>query len=320
VGLDQKEEGDVIKKYLGWTVLFGVLVWFGWTCYAERDVLAGQVLSINTSVLLVSLLVLLTVFFLQAIIWRSLLCEFGYRLSFSETIQTLYISSLGRYVPGRIWQFSSAVYLLHALGVPPETAGAVSILSQSITIAVGVVVSLPILTLWLASSEITLLFAIGIFGAAILLISVAFLPVIWLPVVNRILQFTGRTEIVFPFPLRRLWKYGLLYLIVWVGLGFAFYLLVYSVYPLDQKTFPLITGSFAFAYIVGYLLIFTPGGLGAREGALVVALTLFLPVSVATLVSILSRFWMISVELTSAGVALWLRSRKQLPHLPNTKQ
>ena len=51
------------------------------------------------------------------------------------------------------------------------------------------------------------------------------------------------------------------------------------------------------------MTLITPGGLGVREGILSLLLTACLPPATATLVALLSRFWIIGVEIILAGVA-----------------
>lgn len=308
--LGQKEGNIVFKKTLEGALYFGILIWFLVLVYGERDVISSQLRSIQVNIFLVSIFLLGCVFLFQAWIWRALLAEFGSSLSFSQTIQTLFISSMGRYIPGRIWQFSSAVYLLHEFGVSPETAVTVSILSQFITIFAGLVASLPVLSLWLDMVGMTSLGFLAVAIICMISIGIAVYPCWWIRVTNRVLRWFGRREISYSYASRRLGRYFLFYLIVWAALGFAFYVLVEAVYPVQLRVFPLILASFAFAYIAGYIAIFTPGGLGVREGALVLALSLFLPPTVATMAAILSRFWMILVEFLAAALGLLLRMQK----------
>jgi uncharacterized membrane protein YbhN (UPF0104 family) len=58
-----------------------------------------------------------------------------------------------------------------------------------------------------------------------------------------------------------------------------------------------LTGAFAFSLTIGFLAVFVPGGLGVREGILVLLLSLYFPLPVATLISIFSRLYISVVEL-----------------------
>ena len=56
------------------------------------------------------------------------------------------------------------------------------------------------------------------------------------------------------------------------------------------------------AYAAGFLALLTPAGLGVREGVLVVALAPVLPAGPALVVALVSRVWMMLVELAGAAV------------------
>jgi uncharacterized membrane protein YbhN (UPF0104 family) len=63
-------------------------------------------------------------------------------------------------------------------------------------------------------------------------------------------------------------------------------------------------GVYSAAYVAGYLVLFAPGGLVIREGAMaaLLAATAGVPLSVGGAVAILARFWATATELL--GVAI----------------
>ena len=68
------------------------------------------------------------------------------------------------------------------------------------------------------------------------------------------------------------------------------------------------------------MTLITPGGLGVREGILSLLLTSCLPPATATLVALLSRLWVICVEIILAGVALgcYFRQKRIIPIIQET--
>ncbi|PKQ29561.1 MAG: hypothetical protein CVT60_04775 [Actinobacteria bacterium HGW-Actinobacteria-10] len=54
---------------------------------------------------------------------------------------------------------------------------------------------------------------------------------------------------------------------------------------------------------MGLLVLFAPGGIGAREGAFLIALTGPLGAPMAALVSVVARLWSTIVELVLSAVA-----------------
>jgi hypothetical protein len=96
------------------------------------------------------------------------------------------------------------------------------------------------------------------------------------------------------------------YAVYWAVTGLAFAALVASMYPLAAADVPLVVAAYAAAYAAGFLALLTPAGLGVREGVLVVALAPVLPAGPALVVALLSRLWMMLVELAGAAVAHWV--------------
>lgn len=116
---------------------------------------------------------------------------------------------------------------------------------------------------------------------------------------------------------------GALYLVAWALFGLGGYFMFASV---PQETAPSalsvlrVSGAFTLAWAVGYIVIILPGGLGAREGALVWALSSRVPLGTAVTVAILSRLCQGGVDVGFAA-GCWVsgrvnRSRKKLESGP----
>ena len=101
--------------------------------------------------------------------------------------------------------------------------------------------------------------------------------------------------------------YVLFYSASWLLFGLAFLIFVKSMAPASFHLYPTLTGAFAFSLNVGFLAVFTPGGIGVREGVLVLLLSSLFPLPVSTLISLLSRLWMTAGELLCFLVAVPLK-------------
>ncbi|MEX2466375.1 MAG: lysylphosphatidylglycerol synthase domain-containing protein [Gemmatimonadota bacterium] len=94
-----------------------------------------------------------------------------------------------------------------------------------------------------------------------------------------------------------------LYLLNWAVYAVAFVLLAWS-FGLDGP--PWAMGSaFAAAYMLGYVMIFAPAGLGPREGFLIAFLTPHVGPGAAGMIAIAARLWTTAVEVVPAA-AFWL--------------
>ena len=93
----------------------------------------------------------------------------------------------------------------------------------------------------------------------------------------------------------------------WLLYGLAFWLLAQGMIPNDVPDLPVAVGSFAAGYIVGLLALFAPGGLGVREGVLVVLLAPAIGAGPALVLSIGSRILMSVTEVLAALAGLAIR-------------
>lgn len=100
------------------------------------------------------------------------------------------------------------------------------------------------------------------------------------------------------------------HVLLWLCLGTAFFLFVQSLTPVPWAHAGILIACYAFAWLCGFLRFLTPGGLGVREGLLSRLLAHYLPASQATLVALLCRLWMLSVEIVLAGVAFFLEKHR----------
>jgi hypothetical protein len=96
---------------------------------------------------------------------------------------------------------------------------------------------------------------------------------------------------------------GVGYAVYWVLTGLAFAALVRAMFPLPASDLPLAIAGYSASYAVGFLSLLTPGGIGVREGVLVLALAPVMPAGPALVVALVSRLWMMLFELLGAVAA-----------------
>ena len=109
----------------------------------------------------------------------------------------------------------------------------------------------------------------------------------------------------------QIWVLLLRYLVVWLAMGLSFAALARAVTPYPLDVVPYLVASWAAAYVIGYLSLLTPSGLGVREGILALLLTEVFAAPLPTVIAIVARLWMVLAELLGAGVALVLWRRRK---------
>ncbi len=235
-------------------------------------------------------------------LWMHLLDSFGYRLSFRRLFIIWWISAMGRYLPGKVWQLVGLAVMGEKEGVPAEVTTSASVLTQVLAILSGFLISIPVI-LSQQRDSIYLLSAV-IIGLGIL---------VYPPIFRKWINFIGRRirgiEINVHLDFWNLLKFLALYLVLWIsyGLGFGFF-----VKGISRSAFYFnFISIYAFSYIVGLLTIFVPGGFGVREGLMAAFLKRQFGTAVASTISIAARLWVTLVEVFFFTIALAMTARRK---------
>jgi hypothetical protein len=105
---------------------------------------------------------------------------------------------------------------------------------------------------------------------------------------------------------------------VWFFHGLSFSFLALSLGDFSFRWFVYCLGIMPAAYLVGYLVWFSPGGWGIREGVMVILLKEFMPNYLAITVSLLSRLLFTIFEIVFFVIALKIKfSERKNPKITN---
>ena len=250
--------------------------------------------------------------FLFSSTWSLIVRGFGHRLRLPVAFKISYISNLGRYLPGKIWQLFGIIYFAREHGLSPEKATASFIISQIFMSAS----SFLILAIAVQIEPLIIVDQIRILGEKFaylftaLMIIISFSIIIWpnriLSVCNYILKKLSRPELTFVMDKKVAPVVFAGYCVAWIFYGGAFWLLIQSLAPQANLSLISAIGIFAGAYQIGYLALFAPGGFGPREWMMSQMLMPFLP-GIAPIIAILSRLWTIVIEIAAMGLSLTVK-------------
>lgn len=239
-------------------------------------------------------------------VWKLLLARVGVRIPFPALARVWFLSALGRYIPGKIWQFVGAAHLGAAAGLAPVVA----------------VTSLAVHTgLFLVGAVLAAVYflpaAVGDLGGIDLSLLRWLSPLLLLTVhpavIGRGLGLLHRMARRPVTAWEGSWADGVLLLalalVAWALNGFALYLFLAGLVPLAPSAAGAMVGINALAFLVGLAVFFAPAGLGAKEGALAALLTVVgLPAAVAALLAVAARLWSVVAEVAPALVLLRTRA------------
>jgi uncharacterized membrane protein YbhN (UPF0104 family) len=270
--------------------------------------------EIHWGYLISSVIAGVVVLFVLSSVWLKIIAGFGHKLSMAKAFRIFYLSNLGRYVPGKVWQLLGILYLTKKEGIPPEQAGASFIFSQMI----GIPASLLVFVLAAQIEPGLLVDQVAILGdkSAYLMtaamVAVSLIMVLWpqkvIAIGNAALRKLKRPQAVFALDKKVALTIFLSYSVSWIMYGTAFWLFTRAVTDGAGCSLVAAVGAYIAAYQIGYLAMFAPGGFGPRELLLGVMLAPFLG-PIAPAIAIGARLWSIIIESLAALLALAVKNR-----------
>jgi len=260
--------------------------------------------------LIAASLLLLAGYCASAAIWGLVVRELGGpRLTVGDAVRIFLVANLGRYVPGKVWQIAGLTALAKGRGIPAGTALSAAVLGQGIALVAAAAVGMGAL---LGGPDAVRRW--GLVGATAVALFIALLavPTVFSAVSGAWLRLT-RTDAPEGLGLRHGLRWLALYGANWILYAFSFWVLARSL-GLEGALMP-VASAFAAAYVLGYLMVFAPAGLGPREGFLIAFLTPHLGAAPSAVLAVAARLWTTLVELVPAGV-LWLGWVRERPSAP----
>ena len=249
---------------------------------------------------------------LSSKVMHRLIKAFGARIGFWKFAYIFWLANMGRYAPGKIIQVVGMLVMLKREGISRRVAISAMVVFQGMLLLVGGMVATVLMgpgflkKISPAIPEWTVI----PFVAVGLILS---FPTILERLINLGLKALGRDpygreQVEYKLSIRD-WLIAIMALVIlWVGFAASFASLIKAITPLTLQDFPYAGGTFLAAYIVGWLVLITPGGLGVREGIIALLLSAILPGGVAGVVSIVSRPWTLIIDaLLLAIIALVYR-------------
>jgi hypothetical protein len=217
--------------------------------------------------------------------WRAILIDLGSPLAVSAGMRVYFVGQLGKYLPGSIWTPVVQMELGRDYQIPRRASAAAAAISMFMVLGVGLLVALLVLPLLGIG-------AFGQYGWALAVLPVLLL-LLYPPLLNRLVRLLLRLARREPMP-KDLTLAGIVRsagwaLLMWLCYGVQVWVLARSIGVGGPGLLVRVTGAFAGAWAIGFLLVVAPAGLGAREAALILLLSPMMAASQATVIAVVSR-------------------------------
>jgi uncharacterized membrane protein YbhN (UPF0104 family) len=231
-------------------------------------------------------------------IWRVLLAGLGSPLPVRPAARVLFVGQLGKYLPGSVWPVLAQMELGAAHKVPRHRSASASVLTMLLSLLTGLLAALATLPFVARSTQYRWVFL------AVPVLLICLHPRVLNPMLSRLLRLARRPPLEQPLTGRVLAAALAWALLSWVLFGLQIWLLATRLGAPYGKTALLAVGGFAFAWCVGFVIVFLPAGIGVREVLLIAALGPVLGTGAATAVALVSRAVMTVGDLVTAAVAV----------------
>lgn len=261
----------------------------------------------DVPLLLAACLCLLAGYFLSAALWGRIVVDLGGpALPGWDVVRLYMIANLGRYLPGKVWQIAGLAMMARGRGVSAATATAAAVLGQGISLVAASAVGLGALVQ--GPPEVRR-WALPVAAALLAAMALGATP----PVFRRVARAwfrIARQEAPEGLGSVHALRWLALFTANWVLYAFSFWVLAAS-FGHAGAVVP-VASAFAAAYVLGYLMVFAPAGVGVREGFLVLFLGPHLGVAPAGVLALVARVWTTVVELVPAAF-FWIRHVMRTP-------
>ncbi len=301
------EKRKLIKSILGWLVAAFIIYILGKTIYNHRAELAQWDWRINWGYAILSAATLMAAYICGSLAWRSVILGFGLRIKLHESFRVMYLPNLGRYVPGKVWQLLGMVGLAKEISVPPPIALASLALLQVYTLPASFIL-IPLTLGGINSFSAMIIFRdiIYIFmGATVFVFLILFFwpgGLNW--ALNLVLKFLKREPVEYRPDFKNRVIIFAWCACNWILFGLSFHFFMRAILAEPKLNLVFSAGTYIAAYILGYISIFTPAGLGVREGVISALLAPTVTAPIAASVALINRVWITIAEAIITLLAL----------------
>lgn len=283
-----------------WVAGIGIIAFAARSLARNWDALRSQPLDFQVAPgwLLLSAVGVWAMYGILIVAWRTMLVGWGQDLDGWSAARIWTVSSLGKYLPGKVWAVAGMALMAQRVGVAPWAATGSAVVLQVLAIGTGAaVVGLTgrhAIEAAHPGSQLALVL-LGVGAAA----GVALL--LWPPVLRRLLHLAAPDAETRGTPAASGIVLGIVAnAVAWVGYGLALWCLARGLLPGAGLRPTLAIAVFTASYLAGFLALFAPGGLGVREGLFILMLQGPLGIGAATTLALASRVLLTVTEFGAA--------------------
>lgn len=279
-------------------VLFGIaLAVLTWAVVSQWDGVADAARGVGMWPLIAATALTILALAFNTLSWRSVMRSVGLDAPLSEASAVFFVSQAGKYVPGAIWPVVAQAEFARAHGVSRSRAMTGSLVAMAVGVVMAAVVGMTALAVFAPGTVFDYWWALALAVA----LAVTLVPAVLERLLGIALRALRRQAEPPRIEGRALLGSALWSGLNWAALGVHAWVLLRALGSADANL-GIATGAFAVAWLVGFVIVIAPAGVGPREIALVALLAGAATEPQALALALLSRFSMTLAD--ALGLAL----------------
>jgi len=287
------------NRYAGYALFAVLLAALGFFLHRSVDRIGElDFNSLSPSSIFTALFMVMLAYVNRFVFWTVLTRAFGLRSGTIKAARAFFLSLIGRYIPGK-----AGLFLFRLRAYSGGTRGRVgaSLLTEYLATSLAACFLVVFGTIFIPAESILLTRVLP--AAMAILLSLFLRPGFLKRLLNGLLAFLGKQPLSeFP-PGPVLVKITLGYILAGLLHGAGFFLLLRASGQAGWEMYPVVTGAYYMAGLIGMFAFFAPGGLGVREGIIFLILPHFADMGPVLLSVAMMRLLTITAELLLTGIA-----------------
>jgi glycosyltransferase 2 family protein len=280
-------------KYIAkWLFILATIAFFAHYLYDSISNLPENKWEFNPVLFSLSVVLLLLAMAASALIYKLIFDTIaGNLITFPKMFKIVSLSNLGRYLPGKLWSVLGFYYFTDEFGISKKQTTLGIIISEVSSKTSALLIGL---CYFFFSTSYRNLIPLMVILLALCFILIYPRIIQW--IVNILFRILRRPPVEIEFSYLSILKFNFYCIFVWLLYSLAFYAFVNSITTLSNVSLLKFATILPFCWVVGYIILIAPGGLGVREAMLIVMLGEFLPHELAVIIAVFQRVWFTLVE------------------------
>ena len=294
------------------TVLF--VIYAVYVLYSNYRTLKDSfaTLTLNVPLAILSAGIVILTFILNISSWKFIVASFGYDQRWIDIAYVQMTSAIGKYIPGKIWNYSSKVYLSRTFGIPGKKASAAIIIEIVFTYLTAFCLFFVFFPDSLALNLPQYL-VISIRTAGVIALALVLLVPLLIQKKGRLGQLIINQKALSCAVFYRSFNWFL------SGLGFYF---LSRALGLPDIGLALANAIIPASFFIGFLVFILPDGVVVRETIIIFMLRGIVASGDATILSLVYRFFLILLEFIVIFIIflVWKTNSKNNIDINNERQ